>query len=233
MPETRPSGLDRFFADKGLVKASGRDRIWAYVRDQRPVGGGCRPLEPSIGLRRIGRREHVLGQPGLMQRYPQATVQRVMPSFTPPVPDGLPLVYASFLFGRTCAVTSTTSGHRQIRDRPRGRSTRSANSMTLSAISVASLLTSVTRHVKSSACEGEAFFTWSPSQQLLASRERAIGQAFPLGLNRREAFSLFLERRSRGHATIIQLNAPCDRLERRKELAVLRGPTRCRNTPAP
>jgi len=113
----------------------------------------------------------------------------------------LPRLREASLLGATCAVTSTTSGHRdQIRDRPARRSTGSAN------------LLYVERDIMAepAECRYAARQKFSLSEVLRRSllvrgnssgafrgggpdKRSNLAKAFRYGLNRSEAFSLFLE----------------------------------------
>jgi len=163
------------------------------------------------------------------KRYPSGrTVTRVMPSFTRlDLMVLLGLREASFGLGRTCAVTSTTSGFDQIRDSPREALDRPANSMTLSAISVASLLTSVTRHVKSSACRRlQRSLLWFRANISWAIPEKQqFGQGLPAyGLQTFGKPSACSWKTVAWPSTNNSVNAPCDRLESEERMAVLPGP---------
>jgi len=173
------------------------------------------------------------GPPGLMQRIlsGRRLPKGFMPSFTRLDLIGLPR-YARLPVGRHLAAVELPRllGHRPIRESPE-------------ALDRVGKLYDVERDISGQPADSplrgsskfklpkvEAFFTWS-SNSSWASRERAIGQAFPrYGLNRREAFSLFLED---GRVAIdkIQLNAPCDDGIRKKgKLAFAGADHRCRNT---
>jgi len=202
-------------ATKGLVKASGRERIWAYVRDQRPWAGDAATLS-RLSFAPIGRRKHVLDHLANASGILQAErLQGVCQALKRAGPDGLPYRFTRGLPVATCAVTSTTPGIDQIRDRPQALD-RVANSMTLTRYQWPSLLTSVTRHVKSQPAERLRRSLLGPSNSSWAiPGKEQFAKDFRYGLNRRKPSSLFLETVA-CHRQYPALNAPCDDWNRKK-----------------
>jgi len=101
-----PSGCLTIFArTKGLVKGvTGRDGSGPMCLDRAAHWAGMRHLERGLSvLRRIGSAEHVLGPPGLMPGYLQATVTRVAcQAVNAPGLMVLPVLREAPV-GRTCA----------------------------------------------------------------------------------------------------------------------------------
>ena len=184
--------LDRSLRDKGLGKGVRQGRIWAYVRDQRPWAGDA----PPGAVYRFApdwKEEHVLDHLANASGILQADGYKGYAKLYAPGPDGLPRLREASCWAHL---------RRDFHDF--WASTKSE--IAREALDRIGKLYDVERDIsgqpadvryaarqKFSLPKVEAFFTWSEQQLLGIPGKSNLAKAFRYGLNRREAFSLFME----------------------------------------
>jgi transposase len=183
--------LDRSLRDKGLGKGVRQGRIWAYVRDQRPWAGSS----PPGAVYRFApdwKEEHVLNHLADARGILQADGYKGYAKLYEPEPDGTPRLREAACWAHLRrdfhdVWTSTKSEiARAALDRI-GKLYDIERDISGQPAEV--------RHVarqKFSLPKVEAFFAWSEQQLLRIPGKSNLAKAFRYGLNRQEAFSLFL-----------------------------------------
>jgi transposase len=184
--------LDRSLRDKGLGKGVRQGRIWAYVRDQRPWAGSS-PPGAIYYFAPDWKEEHVLNHLANARGILQADGYKGYAKLYAHGPDGLPRLREAACWAHLRRDfhdfwTSTKSEiAREALDRI-GKLYDIERDISGQPADV--------RHAarqKHSLPKVLAFFTWSEQQLLRIPGKGNLAKAFRYGLNRREAFSLFLE----------------------------------------
>ena len=184
--------LDRSLRDKGLGKGVRQGRVWAYVRDQRPWAGSS----PPGAVYRFApnwKEEHVLSHLADARGILQADGYKGYAKLYQPEPDGgVPRLREAACWAHLrrdfhdfWASNKSEIAHEAL-DRI-GKLydiERDINGQTADV-----------RHAarqKLSQPKVAAFFAWSEQQLLRIPGKGALAKAFRYGLNRQDAFSLFL-----------------------------------------
>ena len=184
--------LDRSLRDKGLGKGVRQGRIWAYVRDQRPWAGSS----PPGAVYRFApnwKEEHVLSHLANARGILQADGYKGYAKLYQPEPDGgVPRLREAACWAHLRRdfhdfwASNKSEIAREALDRI-GKLydiERDINGQTADV-----------RHAarqKLSQPKVAAFFAWSEQQLLRIPGKSDLAKAFRYGLNRQEAFSLFL-----------------------------------------
>ena len=184
--------LDRSLRDKGLGKGVRQGRIWAYVRDQRPWAGAA-PPGTVYRFAPDWKEEHVLNHLANARGILQADGYKGYAKLYANEPDD----GASRLREAACWAHLRRDFH------DFWASTKSE--IAREALDRIGKLYDIERDIngqpadvrhaarqKHSLPKVEAFFTWSEQQLLRIPGKSNLAKAFRYGLNRREAFSLFL-----------------------------------------
>jgi transposase len=183
--------LDRSLRDKGLGKGVRQGRIWAYVRDQRPWAGDA----PPGAVYRFApdwKEEHVLNHLANARGILQADGYKGYAKLYAPGPDDLPRLREAACWAHLrrdfhdCWTSTKSEIARGALDRI-GKLYDIERDINGQPADV--------RHAarqKYSLPKVEAFFAWSEQQLLRIPGKSNLAKAFRYGLNRREAFSLFL-----------------------------------------
>jgi len=183
--------LDRSLRDKGLGKGVRQGRIWAYVRDQRPWAGSA----PPGAVYRFApnwKEEHVLSHLANARGILQADGYKGYAKLYAPEPGGVPRLREAACWAHLRRdfhdfwASNKSEIAREALDRI-GKLydiERDINGQTADV-----------RHAarqKLSQPKVAAFFAWSEQQLLRIPGKSDLAKAFRYGLNRQEAFSLFL-----------------------------------------
>ena len=183
--------LDRSKATGELGKGVKEGRIWAYVRDQRPWAGST----PPGAVYRFApdwKEEHVLNHLASARGILQADGYKGYAKLYEPEPDGTPRLREAacwahlrrdfhdvWISNKSEIARAALDRIGKLYDIERDISGQPAD----------------VRHAarqKHSLPKVEAFVTWSEQQLLRIPGKGNLAKAFRYGLNRREAFSLFL-----------------------------------------
>jgi transposase len=183
--------LDRSLRDKGLGKGVRQGRIWAYVRDQRPWAGSS----PPGAVYRFApdwKEEHVLNHLADARGILQADGYKGYAKLYEPEPDGTPRLREAACWAHL---------RRDFHD----VWTSTKSEIARAALDRIGKLYDIERDIsgqpadvrhaarqKFSLPKVEAFFAWSEQQLLRIPGKGNLAKAFRYGLNRQEAFSLFL-----------------------------------------
>ena len=183
--------LDRSLRDKGLGKGVRQGRIWAYVRDQRPWAGSA-PPGAIYYFAPDWKEEHVLSHLANASGILQADGYKGYAKLYAAGPDGAPRLREAACWAHL---------RRDFHDF--WASTKSE--IAREALDRIGKLYDVERDIsgqpadvrhaarqKLSLPKVEAFFAWSEQQLLRIPGKSNLAKAFRYGLNRGEAFSLFL-----------------------------------------
>ena len=183
--------LDRSLRDKGLGKGVRQGRIWAYVRDQRPWAGSA----PPGAVYRFApnwKEEHVLSHLANARGILQADGYKGYAKLYAPEADGVPRLREAACWAHLRRdfhdfwASNKSEIAREALDRI-GKLydiERDINGQTADV-----------RHAarqKLSQPKVTAFFAWSEQELLRIPGKSDLAKAFRYGLNRQEAFSLFL-----------------------------------------
>ena len=184
--------LDRSLRDKGLGKAVRQGRIWAYVRDQRPWAGSS-PPGAIYYFAPDWKEEHVLSHladaRGILQADGYKGYAKL---YAHDEPDGAPRLREAACWAHLRRdfhdfwASTKSEIAREALDRI-GKIYDIERDINGQPADV--------RHAarqKYSLPKVEAFFAWSEQQLLRIPGKSNLAKAFRYGLNRREAFSLFL-----------------------------------------
>ena len=183
--------LDRSLRDKGLGKGVRQGRIWAYVRDQRPWAGSA-PPGAIYYFAPDWKEEHVLTHLANARGILQADGYKGYAKLYAHEPDGAPRLREAACWAHL---------RRDFHD----FWTSTKSEIAREALDRIGKLYDIERDIngqpadvrhaarqKHSLPKVEAFFTWSEQQLLRIPGKSNLAKAFRYGLNRREAFSLFL-----------------------------------------
>jgi len=184
--------LDRSLRDKGLGKGVRQGRIWAYVRDQRPWAGSS----PPGAVYRFApnwKEEHVLSHLANARGILQADGYKGYAKLYEPEPDGgVPRLREAACWAHL---------RRDFHDfwaSNKSEIAREALDRIGKLYDIERDISGQTADVRHAARQKlsqpkvAAFFAWSEQQILRIPGKSDLAKAFRYGLNRQEAFSLFL-----------------------------------------
>ena len=183
--------LDRSLRDKGLGKGVRQGRIWAYVRDQRPWAGAA----PPGAVYRFApnwKEEHVLSHLADARGILQADGYKGYAKLYQPEADGVPS------FREAACWAHLRRDFHDFWASTKSEIAREALDRIGKLYDIERDINGQTADVRHAARQKlsqpkvTAFFAWSEQQLLRIPGKSDLAKAFRYGLNRQEAFSLFL-----------------------------------------